>query len=109
MYKYKFQICELAHAQIEEKRGVPAGICRSCIHDPKVVARNTKIDQQIYLLTAGKGLNQSVRGARLKLTSLSCTFHARTDAQGMSGSVASSLNHLSLLTPPGPGETADAE
>ena len=56
MYKYKFQICELAHAQIEEKRGVPAGICRSCIHDPKVVARNTKIDQQIYLLTAGKGL-----------------------------------------------------
>ena len=56
MYKYKFQICELAHAQIEEKRGVPAGICRSCIHDLKVVARNTKIDQQIYLLTAGKGL-----------------------------------------------------
>ena len=56
MYKYKFQICELAHAQIEEKRGVPAGICRSCIHDPKVVARNTKIDQQIYLLMAGKGL-----------------------------------------------------
>ena len=56
MYKYKFQICELAHAQIEEKRGVPAGICRSCIHDPKVVAQNTKIDQQIYLLMAGKGL-----------------------------------------------------
>ena len=56
MYKYKFQICELAHAQIEEKRGVPAGICRSCIHDPKVVAWNTKIDQQIYLLMAGKGL-----------------------------------------------------
>ena len=59
MYKYKFQICELAHAQIEEKRGVPAGICRSCIHDPKVVARNTKIDQQIYLLMAGKGLSNS--------------------------------------------------
>ena len=58
MYKYKFQICELAHAQIEEKRGVPTGICRSCIHDPKVVARNTKIDQQIYLLTAGKGLSE---------------------------------------------------
>ena len=56
MYKYKVQICELVHAQIEEKRGVPAGICRSCIHDPKVVAWNTKIDQQIYLLTAGKGL-----------------------------------------------------
>ena len=56
MYKYKFQICDLVHAQIEEKRGVPAGICRSCIHDPKVVAQNTKIDQQIYLLTAGKGL-----------------------------------------------------
>ena len=59
MYKYKFQICELAHAQIEERRGVPAGICRSCIQDPKVVARNTKIDQQIYLLTAGKGLRQT--------------------------------------------------
>ena len=60
MYKYKFQICELTHAQIEEKRGVPAGICRSCIHDPKVVARNTKIDQQIYLLTAGKGLTNDI-------------------------------------------------
>ena len=60
MFKYKFQICELAHGQIEEKRGVPAGICRSCIHDPKVVARNTKIDQQIYLLTVGKGLSQFI-------------------------------------------------
>ena len=42
--------------KIRRTEGVPADSCRSCMHDIKLLAWNTKIHEQIYLLTAGKGL-----------------------------------------------------
>ena len=43
--------------KIRRTEGVPADSCRSCMHDIKLLAQNTKIDDQIYLLTVGKGLS----------------------------------------------------
>ena len=43
--------------KIRRKEGVPADSCRSCMLDIKLLAWNTKIDEQIYLLTVGKGLS----------------------------------------------------
>ena len=43
--------------KISRTEGVAADSCRSCMHDIKLLARNTKIHEQIYLLMAGKGLN----------------------------------------------------
>ena len=42
--------------KIRRTEGEPADSCRSCMHDIKLLARNTKIDEQIYLLMVGKGL-----------------------------------------------------
>ena len=35
---------------------MPAERCGSCMYTLKLLARNAKIDEQIYLSTAGKGL-----------------------------------------------------
>ena len=42
--------------KISRTEGVPADSCRSCMHDRKLLARNTKIHEQIYLLMVKKGL-----------------------------------------------------
>ena len=47
--------------KISRTEGVPA----DSMHDIKLLARNTKIHEQIYLLTVGKGLRQSVHSLRL--------------------------------------------
>ena len=44
--------------KISRTEGVPADSCRSCMHEIKVLAQNTKIHEQIYLLMAGKGLKR---------------------------------------------------
>ena len=46
-----------ACAKISRTEGVPADSYRSCSESGKLLARNTKIDGQIYLSTAGKGLS----------------------------------------------------
>ena len=43
--------------KISRTEGVPADSCRSCMHEIKLLAWNTKIHEQIYLLMVGKGLN----------------------------------------------------
>ena len=40
--------------KISRTEGVPADSCRSCMHDIKLLAWNTKIHEPIYLLMAGK-------------------------------------------------------
>ena len=46
--------------KISRTEGVPADSCRSCMHDIKLLGWNTKIHEQIYLLTAGKGLTLEI-------------------------------------------------
>ena len=46
--------------KISRTEGVPADSCRSCMHEIKLLVRNTKIPEQIYLLTAGKGLRSQI-------------------------------------------------
>ena len=45
--------------KVSTKEGVPAQSCRSCTPSGKLLARNTNIDEQIYLSTAGKGLREN--------------------------------------------------
>ena len=40
---------------------MPASDCRSCVHVVKVLACKVKIEEQIYLSTAGKGLSYTSR------------------------------------------------
>ena len=50
--------------KISRTEGVPADSCRSCMHEIKLLAQNPKIHEQIYLLTARKGLSGYVRSWR---------------------------------------------
>ena len=46
--------------KISRTEGVPADSCRSCMHDIKLLARNTNIHEQIYLSMVGKGLKSNI-------------------------------------------------
>ena len=56
--------------KISRTEEVPADSCRSCMHEIKLLARNTKIHEQIYLLTAGKGLKYNTGKKNIVMTIL---------------------------------------
>ena len=47
--------------KISRTEGVCGDSCESCMHEIKLLAWNTKIHEQIYLLMAGKGLKEQCK------------------------------------------------
>ena len=54
--------------KISRTEGVHADSCGSCMHEIKLLTWNTKIHEQIYLLTAGKGLKLKPQEKLLSIT-----------------------------------------
>ena len=76
--------------------GVPADSCRSCTRCGKLLARNIKIEEQIYLSTAGKGLNQPTKTSNaclhcvapaLKWSALCCQYLKLRQREPSGGSI----------------------